>query len=323
MSEVLPGKVGEVKILLGNIVPPGFLSISEGTEVSRTQYKELWDWVSTNTTVLTDAAWRKEWAINGSVSKFSSGDGSSTFRLPKIIGVIAGASLDNNTTFTKAVYSSNVHYHAIGSWSNNNGRWGWLEYNNATYPTGSTGIFWNGRGDNGGPGSGDPPTTGQCITSNGMYATDSTETGTSSAPRPATVNFTLCIRYTSALQETATKITSAQIMEAAQDLTAAVNVASDSYAQDTLLEPTGYSITKDGLVSEWGTTPVGKLKGEIVFPVSLAEGTTPFNVSTTLVEPTTMSGSVSITALTNKGFSYECSNLAVDSYVMWSIQGRV
>ena len=112
-------------------------------------------------------------------------------------------------------------------------------------------------------------------------------------------------------------------MEAAQELTEAVNVVSDSYAQDTLLEPTGYSITKDGLVSEWGTTPVGKLKGDIVFPVALAEGTTPFNISTTLVEPTTMTGSVAITATTNHGFSYECCNLAVDSYVMWSIQGRV
>lgn len=320
MAEVLPGRVGEVKIALGNIIPPGFISISEGTEVSRTQYSELWEWASANTTVLTDANWKKELSNNGSVSKFSSGNGSSTFRLPKIIGIIAGTSLSNNNTFTKAVYS-NIHYHAMGSWSNNNGTWGWLNYTNATYPTGSTGIGWNGRGNNYGPGSGNPPTSGQNITSNAMYTANNSDTV--SSPRPATVNFTLCIRYTVGLQETATKITSAQVMEAAQELTEAVNVVSDTYAQDTLLEPTGYSITKDGLVSEWGTTPVGKLKGEIVFPVALADDTTPFNISTTLVEPTTMSGSVSVTAFTNKGFSYECSNLAVDSYVMWSIQGRV
>lgn len=320
MAEVLPGRVGEVKIALGNIIPPGFISISEGTEVSRTQYSELWEWASANTTVLTDANWKKELSNNGSVSKFSYGNGSSTFRLPKIIGIIAGTSLGNNNTFTKAVYS-NVHYHAMGSWSNNNGTWGWLNYTNATYPTGSTGIGWNGRGNNHGPGSGNPPTSGQNITSNAMYTANNSDTV--SSPRPATVNFTLCIRYTVGLQETATKITSAQVMEAAQELTEAVNVVSDTYAQDTLLEPTGYSITKDGLVSEWGTTPVGKLKGEIVFPVALADDTTPFNISTTLVEPTTMSGSVSVTAFTNKGFSYECSNLAVDSYVMWSIQGRV
>lgn len=320
MAEVLPGRVGEVKIALGNVIPPGFISISDGTEVSRTQYSELWEWVSANTTVLTDANWKNELSANGSVSKFSSGNGSSTFRLPKIIGIIAGTSLSSNTTFTKAMYS-NVHYHAIGDWLDNNGNWGWLNYTNATYPTGSTGIWWNGRGGNGGPGSGNPPTKGQCITSNAMYAANNS--ATASSPRPATVNFTLCIRYTAGLQETATKITSAQVMEAAQELTEAVNVVSDTYAQDTLLEPTGYSITKDGLVSEWGTTPVGKLKGEIVFPVALADATTPFNISTTLVEPTTMSGSVSVTAFTNKGFSYDCSNLAVDSYVMWSIQGRV
>ena len=320
MAEVLPGRVGEVKIALGNIIPPGFISISDGTEVSRTQYSELWEWASANTTVLTDANWQNELSANGSVSKFSSGNGSSTFRLPKIIGIIAGTSLSSNTTFTKATYS-NVHYHAIGSWSTNNGTWGWLNYTNATYPTGSTGIGWNGRGDNWGPGSGNPPTKGQCITSNEMYTTNNP--ATASSPRPATVNFTLCIRYTAGLQETATKITSAQVMEAAQELTEAVNVVSDTYAQDTLLEPTGYSITKDGLVSEWGTTPIGKLKGEIVFPVALADSTTPFNISTTLVEPTTMSGSVAVTAWTNKGCSYECSKLAVDSYVMWSIQGRV
>lgn len=321
MAEVLPGRVGELKLTLGNNIPPGFLSVSEGTLVSRTQYKELWDWASKNTSVLSETNWQKELTNNGSVSKFSSGDGSSTFRLPKIIGIIAGVGLSSNNTFTKAVYSD-VHFHAMGSWSDNNGWWGYYKYSNATYPSGTTGIFWNGRGSAGNR-SNDPPTSGIIITSNSMYSANGSSASGSTAPRPATVNFTLCIRYTSELQETATQVLSTQIMQAAEELTNAVNLAAESNAQDTLLEETGYSITQDGLVTEWGTTPAGVLSGRVVLPVSLAEGTKPFNISTTLVEPTTMSGSVAIKASDNLSFEYECQALAADSYVMWTVQGRV
>lgn len=315
MAAVLPGRVGELKLMLGNNIPPGFLSVSEGREVSRTQYSELWKWAQSNTNIQSESAWWNEFNSNGSNSKFSVGNGSSTFRLPAIRGIIAGTNIGNNNTFTKAVYS-NTHYHAFGSWNNNSGVWPAKGYSGASFPSGTQGVGWNGRGGGGCPTQSSPPYSGHYITSNNMG-------DSGSAPRPATVNLTLCIRYTTALQETATQTTSTQVMQAAEEMAAAVNMAAESNAQDTLLEETGYSITADGFVQEWGTTPVGKLKGDVVFPVSLAPDTKPFNISTTLVEPTVKSGKVSVTKYDNTGFSFECSSLAVDSYVMWTIQGRV
>lgn len=316
MAEVLPGRVGETKLILGTTIPPGFLSICDGQEVSRSQYSELWEWATENTSVQTDLAWNTEFATNGTNAKFSSGDGTSTFRLPAIRGIISSIDISNNATFTKASYST-THYHAFGSWENNNGVWPAKAYSDATFPDGTQGVFWNGGGGGSWPTQDTPPTSGHYITSNNMGDTVSNDI------RPATVNLTLCIRYTTSLQDTAAQTAASQVMQAAEELANAVNTTATVTSQDTLLENTGYSITSDGFVQEWGTTPVGRLSGDVVFPVALASGTTPFNISTTLVEPSTKSATVAITSMGNLGFSYECTDLALDSYVMWSIQGRV
>ena len=63
------------------VAPSGFLE-AKGQLVSRTgTYAELWTWVQTNMRVVTDAAW------NGNdQGTYSSGDGSTTFRIPDLRG---------------------------------------------------------------------------------------------------------------------------------------------------------------------------------------------------------------------------------------------
>ncbi|QDP49736.1 MAG: putative tail fiber protein [Prokaryotic dsDNA virus sp.] len=72
--------VGHTKIVETNTVEAGWLS-HDGQELSRATYADLWDWVQTNTTVVTEAAWQA-----GEFGKFSDGDGSTTFRMPDFRG---------------------------------------------------------------------------------------------------------------------------------------------------------------------------------------------------------------------------------------------
>lgn len=73
-------------------VPLGSLPLIGGT-YSRTLYKDLWDWVQTQTGYLKTEA---EWTIlfnknNGNVPFYSSGDGSTTFRVPSLKCWVRGA----------------------------------------------------------------------------------------------------------------------------------------------------------------------------------------------------------------------------------------
>lgn len=72
--------VGTTKIVETNTVEAGWLS-HDGQELSRATYADLWDWAQANTTVVTEAAWQA-----GEFGRFSTGDGSTTFRMPDFRG---------------------------------------------------------------------------------------------------------------------------------------------------------------------------------------------------------------------------------------------
>lgn len=123
-------------------VPLGSLPLIGGT-YSRTLYKDLWDWVQTQTGYLKAES---EWTIlfnknNGNVPFYSSGDGSTTFRvpslkcwvksgssinevgsyleagLPNITGYFSGLRTDGGSTATGAFYKSTTNY--LGSANGN------------------------------------------------------------------------------------------------------------------------------------------------------------------------------------------------------------
>ena len=64
-----------------------------GQMVTRATYSALWSYAQSKGLVKTEAEWQQiATANNGNVPFYSSGDGSSTFRMPKMVGYIKGAS---------------------------------------------------------------------------------------------------------------------------------------------------------------------------------------------------------------------------------------
>ena len=72
--------VGALVMLLGSVAPTGYLK-ANGALISRTTYSALWAYAQASGRVVTDAAWS-----GGDTGTFSSGDGSTTFRLPDLRG---------------------------------------------------------------------------------------------------------------------------------------------------------------------------------------------------------------------------------------------
>lgn len=78
--------VGDSWITFDGSIPAGGVPFT-GQLVSRAMYADLWAWVQANKTVVTDAAWQATAsAQNGMCASYSSGDGSSTFRMPNVVG---------------------------------------------------------------------------------------------------------------------------------------------------------------------------------------------------------------------------------------------
>lgn len=94
--------LGSVHPFLQTSIPDGWLSCENGQEVSRTAYPELWAWVQTNAPLITEAQWQTKAAAQKSVGYYSSGDGSTTFRLPRLVGFMEGVTAANVGAFTGA-----------------------------------------------------------------------------------------------------------------------------------------------------------------------------------------------------------------------------
>lgn len=163
--EVADG-VGTIHIVLSKNIPEGLLELN-GSLISKTLYRGLYQYAMSANLVISESAWTSYKNKYGSVPYFGESSTSGLIRLPIIQNsCMAVNELSGELSTTEQKVSK--HFHAMGSWSNNNGTWGWLSYSNAPYPTGSTGIWWNGSGNNYGPGSGNPPTAGHVVTSDNI-----------------------------------------------------------------------------------------------------------------------------------------------------------
>lgn len=78
--------VGYITPFLQSTAPDGWLSCS-GAEVSRAAYPDLWNFVNGSSQLISESDWQaKNTAGEKNIGWFSSGDGESTFRLPRIVG---------------------------------------------------------------------------------------------------------------------------------------------------------------------------------------------------------------------------------------------
>ena len=135
--------IGTLHLLLGTNVPAGLLELN-GALVSRTLYKELYKWAQSNALLTSDSDYTSILNTYGSCALFSEGDGSTTFRLPKLRACLAGNELAGSALSNEEIYEH--HFHGLGRMQNNNGNWGRYSYSGAKYPSGTTGWFWNGKG---------------------------------------------------------------------------------------------------------------------------------------------------------------------------------
>ncbi|EGJ51824.1 gp53-like domain-containing protein [Desulfocurvibacter africanus] len=89
ISSGLP--VGTMTWVPGTKPLPGMLAINDGASVSRTTWPQLWEYVQTSGLMLSEAEWQAQAAAQSSVGYFSDGDGSTTFRLPRLRDYLRGA----------------------------------------------------------------------------------------------------------------------------------------------------------------------------------------------------------------------------------------
>ena len=109
--------------------------IRDGQIVSRSVYKDLWDFVQTHPSLLlTEEQWQAELSANEGIvnNYYSSGDGSTTFRLPKAgvieLPVITAENINKFSTDTQRNISGQFTSHQNGSLlttTNVNGAFSW------------------------------------------------------------------------------------------------------------------------------------------------------------------------------------------------------
>ena len=96
LAEALKGvasvhAVGEEWVSYVGEIPAGGIPYC-GQEVTRETYSALWEYVNAKGLVKSESEWQSlNSAQNGNVPYYSSGNGSTTFRMPKIVGYVRGA----------------------------------------------------------------------------------------------------------------------------------------------------------------------------------------------------------------------------------------
>lgn len=135
--------IGDIKFSFAKVVPNGWLRC-DGNLYQRSEYPDLYQWAVDNNYIVSEETWQSTKTANdgGSVGYFSSGDGSTTFRVFNIVDFVrADASASNTGTYqtdtmrniTGEIYGDAYH----GDESINSIYWG-ASTNSALYTGTST-----------------------------------------------------------------------------------------------------------------------------------------------------------------------------------------
>lgn len=95
--------------------PPGFVAIHNGPILKRETYPKLWEFVSKYCSVVTEVEWQKRAALYESVGVFSLGDGSTTFRCPKMLSFVRGGAPQNSGAFNNDQNKAHNHDGSVAS----------------------------------------------------------------------------------------------------------------------------------------------------------------------------------------------------------------
>lgn len=90
--------IGDIKFSFAKVVPNGWLRC-DGNLYQRSEYPDLYQWATDNNYLVSEETWQSTKAANdgGSVGYFSTGDGSTTFRVFNIVDFVRADSSASNT----------------------------------------------------------------------------------------------------------------------------------------------------------------------------------------------------------------------------------
>jgi len=130
--------IGYIFPWASNVNPDGCLKLN-GAILDRETYNLLWKFAEDSGNIITESAWTTQSNSQTSVGHFSTGDGSTTFRLPKIVDFIRGqSSSDNIGRFQE--FDTASHNHANGGTAASAGSHAHNMYTNSGSGTGILGL---------------------------------------------------------------------------------------------------------------------------------------------------------------------------------------
>ncbi len=101
--------IGTITARLSKNPEAGELALDTGALVSRATYPDLWEWVQSSAPLLSEADWQTQAAAQSSVGAFSTGDGSTTFRLPRLLDYMRGGAAADVGTWQVDMFKSHTH----------------------------------------------------------------------------------------------------------------------------------------------------------------------------------------------------------------------
>lgn len=240
--------IGTITARLSKKPEAGELALDTGALVSRATYPDLWAWVQANAPLLSEADWQTQAATQTSVGAYSTGDGSTTFRLPRLLDYVGGG------------VSADVGKWQAAGLPNITGDFGVLFGSSVTSGTGALYQTVNTQDRvtlaSGSTGGGAVRFAIDASKSNSIY-------GASNTVKPNTIKVLYCV-----------KAFDADTNPGLVDITALANemagkVDKTTYAADFVksLGASGYQKLPSGLILQWGyISPGAVFNFPIAFP---------------------------------------------------------
>ena len=122
--------IGDIKFSFAKVVPNGWLRC-DGNLYQRSEYPDLYQWATDNNYLVSEETWQATKTANdgGSVGYFSTGDGSTTFRVFNIVDFVRADSSASNTGIYQTDTMRNITGKAyLGSRT-------WNQYNKGAFST--------------------------------------------------------------------------------------------------------------------------------------------------------------------------------------------
>ena len=268
----------------GTTPPAGSLAINDGPLLSRAAYPQLWAMAQASGNIITEAAWQAQAAVQSSVGAFSSGDGATTFRCPRLRDFVRGADPSGGR--------------AVGAWQD------------ASSITGS--VLYEG----GTPGAGLRLNLGSL---DGQQ-TISTSTANSSSPttqlsvasgrmRPPSVSWLPCIKAFDAV------VNAGEVDIAALVATLAGKVDRSDWTQNH--GSTGWQKLPSGLIIQWGSATTSNGQASVTFPLAFPVACVAVSVSADQLSTADVEhcghSSVTKTGLTGYGYRQSVAGGAINT----------